>query len=317
LPRHASGPPPTASQPPTTTSNAHAAVVALLRLTEGPGTSAGVDSSPAELLTRSGDAGRALQTALDGLGAQATLLPTDRAPLISEAAADIARWRAAGITLISVLDPGYPVNLHAVHDRPALLFVRGEISAGDERSVAIVGSRRASPEGRAHARRLATELSETGYVVVSGLAAGVDAAAHTATLAVGGRTLAVIGTGVDRVYPGAHAGLQRTIAEQGAVISCFWPTDRPTRQSFPVRNAVMSGLTRATVIVEASSTSGTRVQARRALAHGRPVCLSSKLLAQPWARELADRPNVHIADSADEIAAVIERQQPDGPLIDE
>jgi DNA processing protein len=317
LPRHASGPAPAASQPPTTSSSAHAAVVALLRLTEAPGTSAGIGPSPAELLTGSGDAERALQTALDGPGAQATLLPIDPAPLISEAAADIVRWTAAGITLISVLDPGYPVNLHAVHDRPALLFVRGEISAGDERSVAIVGSRHASPEGLAHARRLAIELSETGYVVASGLAAGIDAAAHTATLDVGGRTLAVIGTGVDRVYPGAHAELQRTIAEQGAVISCFWPTDGPTRQSFPVRNAVMSGLTRATVIVEASSTSGTRVQARRALAHGRPVCLSSKLLAQPWARELADRPNVHIADSADEIAAVIERQQPDGPLIDE
>jgi DNA processing protein len=276
-----------------------------------------VGPSPAELLTAGGDAGRALQTALDGPGAQATLLPIDPAPLISEAAADIARWTASRITLISVLDRGYPVNLHGVHDRPALLFVRGEISAGDERSVAIVGSRRASPEGRAHARRLATELSELGYVVASGLAAGIDAAAHTAALDVGGRTLAMVGTGVDRVYPAEHAGLQRTIAERGAVISCFWPTDGPSRQSFPVRNAVLSGLTRATVIVEASSTSGTRIQARRALAHGRPVCLASKLLAQPWARELADRPNVHVADTADEIAAVIERQQPDGPLIDE
>jgi DNA processing protein len=276
-----------------------------------------VGPSLAELLTAGGDAGRALQTALDGPGAQATLLPIDPAPLISEAAADIARWTASRIKLISVLDRGYPVNLHGVHDRPALLFVRGEISAGDERSVAIVGSRRASPEGRAHARRLATELSELGYVVASGLAAGIDAAAHTAALDVGGRTLAMVGTGVDRVYPAEHAGLQRTIAERGAVISCFWPTDGPSRQSFPVRNAVLSGLTRATVIVEASSTSGTRIQARRALAHGRPVCLASKLLAQPWARELADRPNVHVADTADEIAAVIERQQPDGPLIDE
>jgi DNA processing protein len=153
-------------------------------------------------------------------------------------------------------------------------------------------------------------------VVASGLAAGIDAAAHTATLEAGGRTLAVIGTGVDRVYPAGHARLQRTIAERGAVISCFWPDQAPTRQSFPLRNGVMSGLTQATVIVEASATSGTRAQARRALAHGRPVCLASKLLAQPWARELAERPNVHVADTANEIRTVIERQRPVGPLTD-
>ena len=289
MPRHASGPPPTASQQPTTSSNAHAAVVALLRLTGAAATRAGEGPSPAELLTASGDAGRALRTALDGPGAQATLLPTDPAPLISEAAADIARWTAAGIALISVLDPAYPVNLHAVHDRPALLFVRGEISAGDERSVAIVGSRRASPEGLAHARRLAAELSETGYVVASGLAAGIDAAAHTATLDVGGRTLAVIGTGVDRVYPAGHAGLQRTIAEQGAVTRCFWPADGPSRQSFPARNAVMSGLDarhcdrRGLVHQRDTHTGAARARARPP---GLPVARSSS--RQPWARELAD-----------------------------
>ena len=255
-----------------------------------------------------------LRTALEGATGQTTLLPIDAEPLISEAAADVERWTAAGITLVSVLDREYPVNLHAVHDRPALLFVRGELNPGDERSVSIVGSRRASPEGVAHAGRLATELSEAGYVVASGLAAGVDATAHTATLDAGGRTLAVIGTGVDRVYPSAHARLQRTIAERGAVISCFWPDQAPTRHSFPLRNGVMSGLTRVTVIVEASATSGTRGQARRALAHGRPVCLATKLLTQQWARELAERPNVHVSDAADEIAAVIECQRAVGPL---
>lgn len=154
-------------------------------------------------------------------------------------------------------------------------------------------------------------------MIASGLATGIDAAAHTATLDANHRTFAVIGTGVDWVYPSANARLHRTIAERGAVISCFWPDDGPARRSFPLRNGVMSGLTRATVIVEASSTSGTRVQARRALAHGRPVCLATRLLAQPWARELAERPNVHVADTADEIAAVIERQRPGGPLTDE
>jgi DNA processing protein len=277
----------------------------------------GRDPSPAELLTSTGDPERALRSALDGAGGQATLLPADPDPLISQAAADVERWTAAGIRLVSVLDPDYPVNLHGVYDRPALLFVRGELSAGDERSIAIVGSRHASPEGVAHAKQLATALSDRGYVVASGLATGIDAAAHTATLDAGGRTLAVIGTGVDRVYPATHTALQRTIAQRGAVISCFWPDEAPTRQSFPLRNGVMSGLTRATVIVEASSTSGTRVQARRALAHGRAVCLATKLLTQAWARELAERPNVHVSDSADEIAAVIESQRRDGPLTGE
>jgi DNA processing protein len=280
-----------------------------------PGSGPDGHPSAAELLT-STDPERALAITLEGDGNQTTLLPADPEPLIAQAAADVERWMAAGITCVSVIDPGYPINLHAVHDRPALLFVRGELSAGDERSVAIVGSRHPSPDGVAHARWLATELSEAGYVTVSGLAVGVDAAVHTATLDADHRTLAVIGTGVDRVYPSAHAPLQRTIAERGAVISCFWPDHGPTRQSFPVRNRLMSGLTRATVIVEASSTSGTRIQARRALAHGRPVCLASRLLAQRWARELAERPNVHVADTADEIAAVIEHQRHNGPLTD-
>ena len=194
-----------------------------------------------------------------------------------------------------MLDPGYPVNLHAVHDRPALLFVRGELSAGDERSVAIVGSRHASPDGLAHARRLATGLSEAGYVVASGLAAGIDAAAHTATLDAGGRTLAVIGTGVDRVYPSAHARLQRTIAERGAVISCFWPDQAPTRQSFPLRNGVMSGLTRATVIVEASvheRDARTGTARTRARPPGLPGHEATRAAVGPGARGAPERPRL-------------------------
>jgi DNA processing protein len=151
-------------------------------------------------------------------------------------------------------------------------------------------------------------------VIASGLAKGIDAAAHSAALSAGARTLAVIGTGVNRAYPTAHARLQQTISDHGAVISCFWPDQPPTRQSFPIRNGLMSGLTLATVIVEASPTSGTRVQARRALAHGRAVFLSPSLLTQRWAQELAERPNVQISNSAGEIAAAIERGRAGGPL---
>jgi DNA processing protein len=216
-----------------------------------------------------------------------------------------------------VLDDGYPTNLHAVHDRPALLFVRGALTAADERSVAIVGSRRPSRAGEQRARSLARELGEAGLVIVSGLATGIDAAAHTAALHAGGRTLAVIGTGVDRVYPAAHAELQRTIAGAGAVVSCFWPEQAASQRAFPVRNGLMSGLTRGTVIVEATERSGTRTQARQALGHGRPVFLHPTMLEQPWARELADRPNVHVAADTDVIVTTLRRQRPDeGPLVE-
>jgi DNA processing protein len=194
--------------------------------------------------------------------------------------------------------------------------VRGEFIADDQRSIAIVGSRHPTPEGLARARRLSTELSESGHVIASGLATGIDAVAHMAALNCSARTLAVIGTGVDRVYPTDHSTLQRTIAAQGAVVSCFWPHQPPTRQSFPIRNGLMSGLTLATVVVEAAPTSGTRVQARRALAHGRPVFLAPRLLSQEWARQLAKRPNVHVTDDAGEIAATVERQQTRRPLTD-
>ncbi len=224
------------------------------------------------------------------------------------------RWTAAGIRLVSVLDPDYPVNLRAVHDRPALLFLRGELLAADQRSVAIVGSRHPPPDAVKRAERIASELARDGYVITSGLAAGIDAAAHRAALTEARRTIAVIGTGVDRAYPPQLADLQRAIANSGAVVSRLWPDDPPSRRTFPARNALMSGLTLATVVVEASERSGTRIQARRALAQGRPVFLHPALMRQAWAQTLAERPNVHVAATAAEIAATIDRARVAGPL---
>ena len=149
--------------------------------------------------------------------------------------------------------------------------------------------------------------SQVGYTVVSGLAAGVDAAAHREALAAGGRTVAVIGTGLQHSYPPENAELQQQLAASSAVVSQFWPETEPSRAGFPMRNAVMSGLALGTAIVEASVTSGARIQARRALAHGRPVFLARALISQPWARELAARPGVHVYDEPDEITAALER----------
>jgi DNA processing protein len=178
----------------------------------------------------------------------------------------------------------------------------------------VVGARQASPKGTDAARAIAAHLVENEYTVVSGLAAGIDTAAHTAALERDGRTLAVIGTGLARSYPPQNASLQQQIASRCAVISQFWPDAPPSRRSFPMRNAVMSGLALATVVVEASHTSGSRMQARLALAHGRPVFLVRSLLDQDWAQALATRPGVHVARSPEDITSMVERLTSAGAL---
>ena len=223
-------------------------------------------------------------------------------------------WHAAGAQPVTVLDDDYPENLRGVHDRPPLVFVAGSYLASDARAVAVIGSRVAGEPGRRAAGVLAEHLVGAGYTVVSGLARGIDHAAHTRALAAGGRTIAVIGTGLRHSYPPEHAELQRRIAAAGAVVSQFWPDSPPTRHSFPLRNAVMSGLSQATVIVEATHTSGARIQARRALAHGRPVFLRRTLLEQAWARELAARPGTYVVTSPGEITEALSRLAATGAL---
>jgi DNA processing protein len=228
-------------------------------------------------------------------------------PDLDATSAEIEAWQAEGIELVSVLDPRYPENLRAAYDRPPLLFVAGALKPADARSVAVIGSRQATDVGLEHASRIAAHLSDSGYTVVSGLAAGIDTAAHTAALDRGKRTVAVIGTGLHHSYPAQNAGLQRTIGSEGAVVSQFWPDSPPSRRSFPMRNAVMSGISLATVIVEATHTSGARIQARLALAQGRRVFLLQQLLEQEWARELATRPGTHVVRAAEEITETIDR----------
>jgi DNA processing protein len=219
----------------------------------------------------------------------------------------VLTWERDGIETITVLDAAYPVNLRMVHDRPPVLFVRGALSDCDERAVAVVGTRRASERGIGQARAIACGLIDAGYVVVSGLAAGIDTAAHTAALEARGRTVAVIGTGLRHAYPKANAALQDRLGRESAVLSQFWPGQEPRRWTFPQRNAVMSGFARATVVIEASHTSGARMQARLALEHGRPVFLLRGLLEHTWAQEYRDRPGVYIVDDGAEVVEHLER----------
>jgi DNA processing protein len=234
---------------------------------------------------------------------------------LEAAAAEIADWERSGIRLLTVLDPEYPENLRTAYDRPPLIFVDGSLRPSDSRSVAVVGTRRASAEGLTRARTISEHLAGAGYTVVSGLAAGIDTEAHTTALRCGSRTVAVIGTGLHRCYPPENAALQRRIARRCAVVSQFWPDSPPSATSFLARNATMSGFALGTIVVEASHTSGARAQARLALEHGRPVFLPEPLLEEAWAREFAQRPGTHVVGAPDEITAHIERLSSIGALV--
>jgi len=168
---------------------------------------------------------------------------------------------------------GLPPLLRAIHDPPAGLFVRGAAPAAmlERPAVAIVGARACSGYGASVARSLARELAAAGLVVVSGLARGVDGEAHRGALDAGGSTVAVLGCGIDRDYPAAHADLARRIAETGLIVSEYAPAVEPAPWRFPARNRVVAGLAAATVVVEARERSGALITADLALEEGREV----------------------------------------------
>lgn len=277
-----------------------AALVALLRHTDG-----GWPEIACEVLER-GSAVALLEEAVAG---EDTLFPQpDRTDeLIGEAASLLRRWQADGLGVHTVVDQSYPPQLREIRELPPVVFARGELDERDAvRAVAVVGTRRASEHGIVLATEIADALSHRHVTVVSGLAAGIDTAAHQAALAAGGRTVAVIGTGIRRHYPATNRALQERIAAEGLLLSQFWPDAPPRRQQFPMRNAVMSGYAAATLVIEAGEKSGARNQARLALQHGRPVVLVRGLLVHGWARELAQRPGVTVAGETDEVLTAVD-----------
>jgi len=206
--------------------------------------------------------------------------------------------QADGIRLTTVLDDDYPVNLRTIYNLPPFLFY---LRPDDARSVAVVGTREASPKGLSRAEEIARLLVEAGVTVLSGLARGIDTAAHTACLEAGGRTIAVLGSGIRRIYPTENRELAERITANGAVVSQFWPDMAPTTYTFPRRNVVTSGMSQGTVVIEASATSGAKMQARLAIEHGKQVFLLDSLVTQrEWARKYLQRPRVHqVTDVAD------------------
>ncbi len=185
--------------------------------------------------------------------------------------AEVERLERAKVHVITWDDPEYPPNLRQAHNAPPLLYVRGTIEKRDEWAVALVGTRRASVYGKEAARMLGAGLAQAGVTVVSGLAKGIDTVAHRACLEAGGRTLAVLGCGLDRVYPSENARLAAEIVERGALVSEYALGTRPDAKNFPPRNRIISGLTLGTVVVEADLGSGALITADFAAEQGRDV----------------------------------------------
>lgn len=185
-----------------------------------------------------------------------------------------AEWRKierCGVEVVTLDDPAYPSRLREIADPPPVLYVRGTLAPDDEWAIAVVGTRRATAYGQQVTERIVGEVARAGVTIVSGLALGIDTHAHRAALAAGGRTLAVLGSGLDRVYPSENSRLAARIAEQGAVISEFPLGTKPDAVNFPRRNRIVSGLARAVLVVEADHKSGAMITATCAGEQGRDV----------------------------------------------
>ena len=192
--------------------------------------------------------------------------------------------RRLGARIVTRLDPDYPEPLASIYDPPLALYVQGTLEPRDRHAVALVGSRRCSHYGRGAADRLAYQLAKVGWTVVSGLARGIDGAAHEGALKGGGRTLAVLGGALDRLYPPEAGPLAERIAAQGAVISEFTLGREPDRTTFPYRNRVISGLSQGVVVVEADRQSGAMITAEQAGEQGRTVFAVPGRIDTPMSR---------------------------------
>jgi DNA processing protein len=225
------------------------------------------------------------------------------ADVCSLAADAICRADAGSIAAIPWSASAYPLALTTIADPPPVLWTRGCPAVLSAPSVAIVGSRAASPYGLAVAERLAADLAASGLVIVSGLARGVDSAAHRGALSAGGATVAVLGSGADVIYPAEHVRLARAIDATGAVISELVPGTRPQQWFFPLRNRIISGLSRAVVVIEASEKSGSLITARCALDQGREVLAvpGNVLSGKSRGAHALLRDGAKIVESADDI----------------
>ena len=226
----------------------------------------------------------------------------------ARARTELAAGEALGARMTTVLDYDYPLNLRFIHNLPPYIFYRGDLDENaDARSVAVVGTRDASEGGKETARQISTELASQEITVTSGLARGIDTAAHKAALEAGGRTISVFGTGITKVSPVGNRELAEHIVDEGGLlVSQFFPSSPGSKSSFGKRNEVTSGISQATVVVEASKTSGARMQARLAFEHGKRVFLMKQLvLCEEWAQKMIDDGKATLVVNVEEIVEQI------------
>ncbi len=267
----------------------------------------------ATLVEEAGSALRIVDGDVSDLDGAAATVAADLGQRVSRDEIDryieqIQGWTQSGLLVLTVLDEDYPINLREIYNRPPFLFVRGDLQEEDRRAIAVVGTRSASDEGLVQARQLAIDLARRGVTVLSGMALGIDAAAHEAALQAGGRTLAIFGTGINQIYPPANQDLAARILQRGAHVSQFWPDAPPTKFSFPMRNVVSSGMALGTVVVEAHGRSGARMQARLCLEHGKRLFLvRSLVMHEEWAQRYAERPGATVVESVDDMTGILDQ----------
>lgn len=209
-----------------------------------------------------------------------------------------------GIRRVLDEDPGFPSHLKDIPGCPQSLFYRGRLLSPSAPTVAIVGSRNCSEQGQVTALEISSELARAGVVVVSGLARGIDGFAHRGALDAGGQTIAVIGTGLNKIYPPEHWDLAKEIEKTGTVFSQFDPcfTGYKSGRNYLMRNQVISGISQVLVVIEAQERSGSWSTLRAALVQGRPVGLSRSLVeSQSWASSLVDNGQAFLVTSADDV----------------
>ena len=252
-----------------------------------------------------------------------------------KAANNIIRWRELidldgelrridqfGANIVTTDDSEYPALLRQIYDPPLVLYVRGTLRPEDAYAIAMVGTRQSTLYGRQTAERLARQLAASGVTVVSGGARGIDSASHEGALQSGGRTIAVLGTGLDIVYPAENVKLYQRIAEQGAVITQFPFGRKGDKQSFPIRNRIVAGMTQGTVVVEANRSSGALITANFAAEYGRTVYAVPGRVDSPRSAGCHDliKDGAQLCESAEDVLAefahlqAIEPEEPEIPM---
>lgn len=269
--------------------------------------------SPFELRTQIGEMG-GIFNVWESQGEPSLFVDDLRKEELSRTETLLNLWKQKGYQVTSYLDQRYPDQLRSIHEMPLVIWTQGKFIP-DTHAVSVVGTRNPDKWALQYVDSLVNGLAAHGITIVSGLAEGIDTRAHEAALRRDLRTVAILGNGLDATYPKSNIRLQQQIAGSGLLLSQFRPDFKPTRYSFPMRNATMSGYSSVSVIIQAGEHSGTRIQGRVAVGHGRSVILSSQVATSTeWGAALREKPGVFVArdvDDAIELAIRYSTRVPD------